>query len=243
MSLKSASIKETYTLPSKGKLNSISPEFTIRSMTTMEEKKRLGNSNVPFKLLADVINDCVIEPDKFDCYDLPLGDFQYLMHRLRVVTYGNMYEVPCRCPHCKCNFTDKVDLDTLEVREYKEEMENNLTIELPRSGDTVKLKFLTAKLYDNIARKTQEIRDRFPDYVGSPSYLVTLQESIDTVNGEKLIPSKLQKYVEEMQQADAKCIQKAFSNLDLGVNTHIHTTCPQCGGKVEYDLPITREFL
>ena len=82
----------------------------------------------------------------------------------------------------------------------------------------------------------------FPDYEGSPTYIVTLQECIDTINGEKYPPAKLQKYVEEMQQADAKAIQKAFNSVDLGVNTRIKTTCKHCGHKFEYDLPITREF-
>lgn len=242
MSLKSASIRETYTLPSEGKLNGIASDFTIRSMTTMEEKKRLGASPVPFKLMVEVINDCVIEPEKFDCYDLPIGDFQFLMHRLRVVTYGNEYEVPLKCPNCKSNFIDTVDLDKLEVRKYKEGMEEKLYITLPRSGDQLKLKFLSPRLYDNISRKSDEIKERFPDYEGSPTYIVTLQECIDTINGEKYPPAKLQKYVEEMQQADAKAIQKAFNSVDLGVNTRIKTTCKHCGHKFEYDLPITREF-
>ena len=54
----------SYTLPSLGKVygdKQINPEVTLRSMTTAEEMKRLNPSDRAYKVLADIIDDCLIE--------------------------------------------------------------------------------------------------------------------------------------------------------------------------------------
>ena len=58
-----ATIFESFTLPSKGLIynKEIDPHVTLRSMTTMEEMKRLSPSDTPYKVMSDIIEACMQE--------------------------------------------------------------------------------------------------------------------------------------------------------------------------------------
>lgn len=240
------SIQETFSLPSKGKLYSseVDPEITLRSMTTLEEKKRLGNTNNQFKLLATIIDDCILNKNKgFTCYDLTAGDFQYLLFKLRTVTYGNMYKMTLRCPICGSTFEHVQDLDLLEELKYEEGMEEALNITLPKSGDIIKLNLLTPRMSDTIENRSKEILRKNPNYEGDPTYILTIMALIDTVNGEKLPESKKQKYVEDMLMADANYLRHSADKVKIGVDTHCTATCKHCKNPFPFLLPFTQEFL
>ena len=96
-------IAEGYTLPSKGKIYTekmVNPHIELRSMTGREEMRRLSPSSTPLKTLADIIEDCCVEKPAIHVYDMSLGDYEFLLHKLRIVTYGEDYKVALRCPDC-----------------------------------------------------------------------------------------------------------------------------------------------
>jgi hypothetical protein len=82
------SIAEEYTLPSLGKVytQKINPLVKLRSMTTEEEMKRLSPSERQYKNLCDIIDDCIVEPIGISAYDMCIADYQFLLHKLRIVT-------------------------------------------------------------------------------------------------------------------------------------------------------------
>ena len=86
-------IQEEYSLPSKGMLygKSFDPLVKLRSMTVAEEMKRLTATDYPYKNMSEIIDDCIINKLPISTYDMCLGDYQYLLHRLRVVTSGPDY--------------------------------------------------------------------------------------------------------------------------------------------------------
>lgn len=240
------SIQETFKLPSNGMLYSprVDPEITLRSMTTLEEKKRLGNTTNQFKLLATIIDDCIVNKQKgFTSYDLTAGDFQYLLFKLRTVTYGNMYKMTLRCPICGSRFEHVHDLDALEELKYEEEMEASLTITLPRSKDIIKLNLITPRMSDNIENRAKEILSKNPNFEGDATYILTLMALINSVNGEILPESKKQKYVEDMLMADANFLRQSADKVRVGVDTHCTATCPHCKKPFPFLLPFTQEFL
>ena len=65
-------IANEYTLPSKGKVynKEININFKLRSMTTVEEMKRLNHSDKPNKNIAEIIDDCLVEKIGISAYDL-----------------------------------------------------------------------------------------------------------------------------------------------------------------------------
>ena len=110
-------IAEGYTLPSKGKIytETVNPNIELRSMTAREEMRRLSPSSTPLKTLADIIEDCCIEKPAVHVYDMSLGDYEFLLHKLRIVTYGEDYKVSLRCPECGETIET---IAKLELREY-----------------------------------------------------------------------------------------------------------------------------
>lgn len=240
------SLEENFRLPSEGRVykEEINADITLRSMTVQEEKKRLGNSNNRFKLLASVIDDCIVnKPKGFTSYDLSLGDFQYLLFKLRTVTYGNQYSLTLRCPICGKVKEYVQDLDALEEIRYEEGMENKLKITLPKSKDEVVVKLFTPRMSDIIDNRVKEILDKNPNYEGDPTFGQTIMQLIDTVNGETLPEHKKQKYVDSMLMADANAIRLAADSIKLGVDTHCTAECSACKQSFPFLLPFTQEFL
>ena len=95
-------IAESYVLPSRGLIYDIpvKAEVKIRSMTTEEEMRRQAPSDTPYKVMCDIIEECLIEKPGISVYDMCLGDYQFLLHKLRVVTYGTEYKMMVTCPNC-----------------------------------------------------------------------------------------------------------------------------------------------
>ncbi len=88
-----AVIAETFTLPSKGKVyvEDVNPEVILSSMTTKHEMLRLSATEDNQRLMADIIDDCIQSEVGISAYDMCLADYQFLMYKLREVTFGNDY--------------------------------------------------------------------------------------------------------------------------------------------------------
>lgn len=240
------SITETYNLPSKGKVynKEIDPNIILRSMTTMEEKKRLGSSSLPYKVIAEIINDCIIDnKSNISAYDLTLGDFQYLLFKLRTVTYGSKYKVSTRCPFCLATHETELDLDDLKIFEYDDTLREQLNIILPVSQKEITLKLLTPRDMDRIDSRAKEILSKSKDYQGSPTYLLMLEAIIDNVDNEKISSVQKERLVQTLVLKDANFLQKSHNKIKLGVDTLCNTTCPFCKKEYPFSLPFSGEFL
>ena len=71
-------IAEYFTIPSKGLIynQQVAPDIKMRSMTTIEEMKRLSPSEYAYRNLSDVIDDCIIGDVGISSYDMCIGDYQ-----------------------------------------------------------------------------------------------------------------------------------------------------------------------
>jgi hypothetical protein len=247
--VKETSIQETYTLPSKGLLyEGIPSEITLRAMTTFEEKTRLSTNSF-FKTMPMIINACIVDNDnlKIDAAKLSLFDMYFLMYKLRVVTYGPEYKLNLQCPTCEGNVDVIVNLDDLKCNEITSADDPHahepFSIgKLPVSGDSIECRYLTASDMIDIEREAKMIKKNSPLYVGEPDYLLSLQKKIVTINGEKLPPFRVQKYVETMNSKDGLYIDNRNAEINLGIQLSCIETCPKCLGDIEFILPMTSEF-
>lgn len=240
-------IKEDFTLPSKGKVydTKVIPEVALRSMTTEDEMKRLAHSERQYKVLCDVIDDCMVGTKPgISSYDMCLGDYQYLLHRLRSVTYGAEYRVDTYCPFCGAVNKQTINLDELEVKEYNEDLEKYLNITLPKTKKLVRLKLQTPRSIDDIAIKKKEMMKRNPEMESDPGLLLTIKSLIDTIDGEILDSVKLDVVVRKLPMADTNYILKCAEKLAtaIGVETDFHCTCKECGGDYVSSFRISPEF-
>ena len=238
-------VTETYTLPSKGRLygSDFPEDVTIRSMTTFEEKKRLGNQGF-WKTMINILNAVVTEPEDFDAENLTLFDFYFMMYKMRTVSYGNIYKVKVTCPSCGKAGVYDIDLDNLTVNYLPEDFTEPFEVgPLPRSGDTLLCKL--PRIRDKIRneKRSQETLKRFPEYVGSPLYIYDMASQIVGINGEAVQPKEAELYVEHMEGLDSAYFQQAteIKTLDIGLDSNCHAEC-ECGYELNFPLPYDEQF-
>lgn len=229
------SIKETFTLPSKGKLygQEFNPKITLRSMVTMDELKRNSKYDTEFKVMSDVIEDCIEEKLPVHVYDMCIGDYQFLLHKLRLVTYGSEYNMYIQCPNCGKIVESKVQLDTLEVLEFdEEEVGKCREITLPVSGKKVLLSFQTPRMLDNIKEKSKELERKNKDVLAMDyELLFTAMSFIKEFDGRPMDEVRLEPIVRKLPLKDIKyLIQKGDElNSKVGLDTSVIAKCPKCG--------------
>ena len=240
-------IAESFELPSGGKIYSkaVNPRVELRSMTTRDEMKRCNPSNTQFKVLADIIEDCMIEKPAIHVYDMALGDYEFLLHKLRIVTYGPNYKMSVQCPHCFEMFEGEANLEQLQVVDFDEEKFKSLqTFTLPTSGDVVKIKFQTPRMLDEIEIQTKDAKRKYKSADAELELLFLLKNVIDEVNGNKMAPEKIETYINNLP---AKDMLKIVNNLDalntcVGLDGTIYLDCPHCGGEVRTSFRFGAEF-
>lgn len=234
----SITIQGTYTLPSKGLIYSkpINPEVTLRSMTTMDELKRLQPNDNEQRVMCNLINDCIVGDLGIDAYDLCMGDYNYLLHRLRVLSHGPEYKMVTRCPKCQTIEEQTFNLDTLEVNEYEDGMLDLLNVHLPKSDVDVKLRFTTSRMIDEVEKRRKDILKQTPDAL-DPRYLVTLEYLIESVDGKVLSYVDKEKFVQNLPIKDANLIinRVAEFNKKIGLDITFTNECPVC--KYVYLVP------
>lgn len=240
-------IKGTYTLPSLAKVYSkeFNPEVTIRSMTTNEEMKRLNYSDKGYSVMAEIIDDCIVDDLPVSAYDMCVADYQFLLHRLRVVTYGNIYKMNSVCPYCGTTTTSSIDLESLVVKPFnEEEIKKYIEFDLPQTGKHIKLRMQTPRLLDGVNARAKEQKKKTPDLVGDPAFLFTLESLIAEIDGERPDPVKLSSFVRSLPMMDTNYILKHSQKLlgTFGIEPNVTLECKGCG--LEYVAPfrVTSEF-
>lgn len=241
-----ATIVENYTLPSKGLIykTQFDPNITLRSMTLAEEMRRLQASEDAYRPMSNVIDDCLETKLPISSYDMCLGDYQFLLHKLRIVTYGPDYKMSVLCPRCGTQNDLSINLDDLKTMELPDNYQDLMEIKLPRSQDVVKIKFQTPRMLDQIAKDRKEMKKQFPDLEGDPTLLITLQNSVDEINGKKMSKLGFQEYIKNLPMMDIQYLNQAIGKLDnsVGVDPIIEYTCKECGGEERASFRFTPEF-
>ena len=225
-------IAESFTLPSKGLIyeEAINPDITIGSMKTKHEMLRLSASENNNKIMADIIDDCLVGEMGISSYDLCLGDFQFLLYKLRIVTFGPDYEMFGICPYCNAENYINVNLDELEVYEYTDDLSDLMEVELPISGNTVTLTLQTPRILDKINKRINEDKRRRKT-TENLSLLYTITTSIVQIDGEEPNPFTLEEFVKDLPMADTNALLNRIDeiNAKIGVQLDIDATCSTCG--------------
>lgn len=239
-------IKEDFELPSKGKIYSkkFDPSFTLRSMTVEDEMKRLAPSQNPYKAMSDIIESCLEKKFPISVYDLCLGDYTYLLHKLRVVTYGTDYNLKFVCPNCGESENITINLDDMKVNEYNDSLLEMMSVDLPSTGHTIGLRFQTPRDIDRISREAKKMKEDFPEMVGDPTILLTLQSLIETVDGEPVDPIMIRETLKKLPMKDSNILSRVATKLNssIGIETNLHIRCSSCGVEIDTPFRYTSEF-
>jgi hypothetical protein len=226
-------IAENYTLPSLGKIYGVevNPNIKIRSMTTQEEMKRLAPSEGVYKNICEIIDDCLVEKPGISSYDMHLGDYQFLLHKMRIVTYGPEYTISSTCPYCTCFHKNTINLDDLNVIKYEESVKNYFEFELPKTKRHIKLRMQTPRILDLVEERAKEAKRKQLKMPGDPAFLFAIEYMIDEIDGKKPHPLKITEFVQELPMMDTNYIIKHSQKINesIGLDTLLHNTCDVCG--------------
>lgn len=240
------SIVENCTLPSKGTIYNpvVDPEIEIRSMTTVEEMKRMSTTDQQYKLMSEIIDSCIVKGPELSSYDMCIGDYQFLLYKLRTVTYGSEYSFDCTCPYCRNINKEKISLDDFPVKEFSKSIEKYTQCDLPKTKQHVELKLQTPRDLDLITQEVKEFTKKTNNKQGDPAMIFTLRSAIYSVDGQQLDPIQLEDWIKKLPMRDTNYLIAYLNKLNtcIGVDTDLHCTCNLCG--LEYDSPfrITNEF-
>lgn len=247
-------IAENYTLPSHGLVydRKINPDVKLRSMTVREEMRRMNPSTdgTSYKTLAEIIDNCLIEKPGISAYDLCLGDFQFLMHKLRIVTFGSNYSVSVRCPNCGKITSTEYNLEDLELTELTEFDKNKeLFIELPYSKKTIELNITTPRLLDQISldvdRVEKQMRKAGETCIKDDwNFYFQLVRSIKSVDGIVLNQTEKETFVDKLVGRDYNAIINKLAEIDnkVGLSSTMIITCGNCGFDIDTTFRASGEF-
>ena len=240
-------IGETVELPSHGLIydKKLNPNIELRSMTARDEMKRLNPSSTQFKALAEIIEGCCIEKPAIPVYDMAIGDYEFLLHKLRIVTYGDHYSISVKCPYCGKPIDTVAHLESLLVKDVDIDKWNEArTVSLPVSGHIVTLNYQTPRMLDENDVKAKELKRKYRSAEIEFDLLVILLSIIDTVDGEKLDQSKLETFINKLPAKDMRKIinQEDKLNAMIGLVNDLVVDCPNCGGEVHTSFRYGQEF-
>lgn len=240
-----STIYESFKLPSKGLIydTPIKADVTLRSMTTMEEMKLLSHSDTPYKLMSDIIQDCLKEPLEIPVYDLCMGDYQFLLHKLRVVTYGSDYKMIIKCPNCGKLVNSSCNLDSLSVNEYDDSYTELTRITLPMSKKIIDMRYQTPRMLDDIEYKKKEMQKKTKSNVDY-GLLYTLISLIEKIDGQVVNPIALEEFVKKLPMRDVNFILSSAKKMNekVGVDNMVIAKCSDCGYETVTPFFITSEF-
>ena len=246
MSKNKTTIQEDFILPSKGLMYNkpFDPHVRLRSMTVEDEMRRLSPSKTPYKTLCEIIDSCLIEKLPISSYDLYLCDYIYLLHKLRIVTYGPDYVIKFTCPKCGNEETIHINLDELEISEYNEKIKDFFTVKLPKTGYTVKLRMQTPRDLDKINLEAEDMKKANPELDWDPSQLLTLRSLIESFDGGVIDIALINETLKKLPMMDANILSKAAGELQgkVGLKNTMHIDCSKCDYSVDAPFLYTSEF-
>lgn len=239
-------ISEYFTLPSKGLVydQKVVPEVHLSSMTTRHEMQRLAPSKSQFKVLCDIIDDCMVDDIGISSYDMCSGDYQFLLFKLRTVTYGPEITIKDTCPFCGAVSDLKVNIDDLTILANIEDFNKYRVFKLPVTGKEIKLRYQTPHMLDDVIEKAREYNERVKNNQVDQSMIFSMKEIIETVDGHKPDPINIDEWLRNLPMRDTNTILAYASKMDncIGLDTNLNIVCDDCGRTHSTMLKVGPEF-
>jgi hypothetical protein len=232
---------DVVTLPSRGIFYKSKKKSVKVGYLTASDENILSNIN-PNKTIKEAVvlpllRGKLYEPD-LRPEDLLDGDLEALLIFLRNTSFGPEYNVKLIDPETNKEFTADILLDELNIKQTTEvpDEEGYLTTTLPRSGATLRLKYLTL-------RDTMEIDRILNDYPTGrivPTTTTRLNKMIVDIDGD---PDRLKisKFIESMPIMDSKHITKFMNDNEPRLDLTKQVIAPS-GEKVSVSIIFGVEF-
>jgi hypothetical protein len=208
---------------------------------TASDENTLSNINpsksIRESIVLPLLRNKIYEPD-LRPEDMLDGDIEALMIFLRNTSFGPEYNLSVKDPSNGKNFDVTILLDELNIKKVDVLPDDNgyITTTLPRSNNSVKLKFLTIRDLIEI----DEMIDQYPVGRIPPSHTIRLNKMIVSIDGNE-DKNYVSKFVESMPIMDSKHIKKFMSDNEPRLDLTKQVIAPS-GEKVMVDISFGVEF-
>lgn len=239
-------ISEIVTLPSLGKIYSpeIDPQVSLRSMSTADEMKRLSQTEFPYRTMCEIIKGCITTPVSIHPYDMCIGDYLFLLHKLRIVTYGSSYTLSSICPYCGHANIDTVMLDELPVKQYTNSIQDYFYFTLPRTNKQIKIRFQTPRILDIVSQRVSDYRKKSKDKSIDPTIMYTIANLIEEIDGRPVDITSAEDWVKTLPMLDTQTILAHANkiNQEIGLDLDLEAVCDICSLSYKTAFKMTAEF-
>jgi hypothetical protein len=167
-----------------------------------------------------------------DPVQLTLGDRMYLILWEYVNSYSRTMKLKTICSNCLSEVEILVDLGTLENRELPEDFKQPFPVTLPKSGEKVQLRLLTAGDEIEVERYSRKHKKTALLY----RYARTIVEDMDVIARTENLAS--------MEAKDLMAIMAFQEKFFHGPEMRTAFVCPEedCGEEDELDIPFRLDF-
>ena len=227
-------LTEDVQMITRGILPNIPATITIKALQRKDKKKVLM-SNTDDVLLS-LLQSCIVSPKDFNVYNLLPFESQYLLYRLRILTYGNENTFKDACPYCGEINEVTIDLNSIPIIDIPDDFKLTFDISLPVSGDVLTCKLLTEGELSKIRKDSKD----FTKNTGNEDLDRIWESRIIAINGvTKLAPIEISQYLDEMSDYDSEYFMEYYSRYsgNYGLQTQLNYTCDHCNRKVESEMP------
>lgn len=227
---------EEFTLPSGGSIygKEVNPSGRIRAPRLCD--KGIGDLSRRNKIQAETLNKTILEPGiGIDCYDLHTSDFVYLNMIQRMASRGKDMDLTVTCGKCGRKHQVTVDLSKVEIK--KPNLPFDLTYET-HDGDTLKLRFFTPRLLDQIRENTENFKEEFPAATQDVGLQELCRALIVEVNGEKRPHSWMTSYLLNSYEVDLMGIVNKVTATNFGPSLIRKMKCEnsRCKSEIVYSI-------
>jgi len=214
-------------LPSRGLAYvNCDESIMIKPFTFAQERKLRGikNSSHGVKVINMLIEDCV---QGLDYTSMTLEDKNYILFKLREISYGDEYMVQAECTECEHSNMLTVNISEVPVIYAEDGYEEPITITLPDTSQEVT--YITPRCKDeryfNNAEMLIDNLWRFALSVGKYS--------------EKKV---IKGFFEATTVRDLAFFREAITKNNYGMNKSMSYECANCGEVTESLIPFTESF-
>lgn len=229
------------TLPGSGK------EVNYKGVSTNTIKKMLvyQNEDDPLKeeeILDHILEISVVDKD-FKAENQILNDRYYLIVKIREATKGSMYTFQYKCPNCKSESVQNIDLNDLIKDNRKDKKSNNI---IKISNEQLKvflehpLRSKQKQLYENIDKKLSNEEK----YVEMGLYtILSYINKIETPEGEdSSSPIELKEFIAELPDFELEKFKDWINKNEVVFDTSVKIQCRFCQHTQEMKIPMSNFF-
>ena len=232
---------EVVDLPSKGKFYPTghplaSGQVELKYMTAKEEDILTSTNLIQKGVVLDKLMDSLIVTKGVTHEDFLIGDLNAVMVASRILGYGKEYPVGITCPKCNTSTEHTIDLSQLDTKEIPE---NDLTVKLPISGKTIKIKVLTRKLEKEIEKELESLKK-----IGSniqPEATTRLRHIVAEVDG-STDTKVIRETVENMVVKDSRALREFYRSVTPDVTFETTFVCDNCSEQTVLPFSIGTNF-